>query len=262
MSKIVNSAILAVGHSHLNGFRRAYNNLYNKDPSARPFKLTFMRLLDDIFKPNIVSENGADRLNETIPEQFKAIVHQDNPDVIVSCLMGNEHTFISLLNHPRRFDFYLPSRPDLPTDESAQILPRALVEDVLSNRLEKFRLYLSVLAPLSNGRMIHVPPPPPIADARHIEKYPSLFEKRLLRLGVSPAPFRLKMWLLACEIQRRLCEDAGVLFYRPPDAAFDSSGFLAQACWSEDPTHGNAVYGKLLLDDISTTRFPALAMAE
>jgi hypothetical protein len=182
--------------------------------------------------------------------------------VIVSCLMGNEHNYLSMLNHPRRFDFFLPSRPDLPTDESTQILPFALVEDVLRSRMEKFRLYLSELCPISNRPFIHIPPPPPIAHASHIEKYPARFEKRLHRLGVSPAPFRLKMWLLTCEIQRQLCEDAGVMFYRLPDAVFDRDGFLAQGYWSEDPTHGNGAYGKVLLDDISATSFQALVMAE
>lgn len=261
MSKIVNRAILAVGHSRLGAIRRAYQP-YLKGDGARPFEFTFLRLLDDIFQPNIVSEKGVDNLHELIPARFKEMVHQVNPDVIISCVMGNEHNFLALLNHPRRFDFYLPARPDLLTDESAEVLPVALVEDLIRARLKKFSLYLSVLAPLSNGRMLHVPPPPPVASASHIEAHPAMFEKRLQNRGVSPAPFRLKVWLLTCEIQRQLCEDVGVAFYGLPRAVFDADGFFARSYWNEDPTHGNTEYGKLILDDIVRASFPALVMAE
>ena len=177
----------------------------------------------------------------------------------MSCIMGNEYNFLALLNHPCRFDFYLPARPDLPTDENAELLPVSLVEDLMRARMEKFELYLSALSLLSNCQIIYVPPPPPIVQAAYIEAHPALFAKRLKRFGVSPAPSRLKMWLLNCEIQRQLCERAGVILYPLPEVIFILEGFLAEPYWNEDPTHGNAAYGKVVLDEISRTRFSQLS---
>ena len=259
MSSVVNKSILAVGHSHLAALRRGYRRSYERSATP-PFTFSFMRLLDDAFKPDITEEGGVRKLNQLIPQTFEALVKRDNPDVIVSCITGNEYNFVALLNHPRRFDFYLPGRPDLPTDESAEILPVNLVEDLMRYRLRRLSLYLSALAPLGGGRLIYMPPPPPISDNAYVASNPSHFGEYARKFGVSPKFFRMKMWLLTCGVLRKLCEETGVIFHPVPKSVEDAEGFLAETFWNEDPSHGNFKYGKIILDDIAGTNFRRLVV--
>jgi hypothetical protein len=259
MSGVVNKSILAVGHSHLAALRRGYRRGYQQN-SAPPFNFSFMRLFDDAFKPDITEEDGVRKLNNVIPQTFEALVKRHNPDVIVSCATGNEYNFVALLNHPRRFDFYLPGRPDLPTDESAEILPVDLVEDLMRYRLRRLSLYLSAFAPRGGGRLIHMPPPPPISDNAYIASYPSHFGEYVGKFGISPKFFRMKMWLLTCGVLKKLCEETGVIFHPVPKSVGDAEGFLATTFWNQDPSHGNFEYGKIILDDIARTNFKRLVM--
>ena len=252
MDKVLNKNILGIGHSHLSALRGGYNRGYKRVGKQPPFAFSIIRLFDDEFLPNIVQEDGgAEKLNPAIVRKFKARVRRDQPDVLVSCIMGNEHNSIALLNHPRRFDFFLPSRPDLPADESAEVLPFDLVADLIRHEYRPLMVYFSTLAPLSGCPFVHVPPPPPIPDSDFILAHPQKFEKLLNKFGVSPKFFRMKMWLLTCDVVKSMCDEAGVIFYAIPKSLHDADGFLARPFWKEDPTHANFEYGKNILEDIA-----------
>lgn len=263
MSDVVNNNILVLGHSHLNGLARAYRDFSQKGSSAAaPFIASFLQLHQDAFLPNIITEKRKRRLHDGIEPHFQMVIKRDQPEVIVSCVMGNEYNTLGMLNHPRRFDFYLPARPDLPTDESAEILPVDLVEDLIRSRLaNSVALYLAMISRAgANVAKIHMPPPPPVRETAHIETYPGQFGEKVRQFGVSPPFFRLKMWKLTCEVLRKLCEEAGIIFYRLPDSVFDTDGFLARPFMNQDPTHANARYGRIILDNIARTSFPRLEM--
>ncbi len=258
---MANKSILAIGHSHLVALQRAYRQFYIETSAPPQVTCTFMQLRDPVLTPNIVTQEGDRKLNELIKQRLELAIQRHNPNVIVSCMLGNEYNFLAMLNHRRRYDFYLPARLDLPTDEKAEILPVDLIEDLIRSRLESsLGFLLTEVARLAAGRMIHVPPPPPVRQTAHIEAYPGVFAKRVGRLGVSPPFFRLKMWLLTCEVQRKLCENAGVILHRLPKPVFDPDGFLAEPLLNKDPTHGNAGYGKIMLEDIAGTNFQHLVM--
>jgi hypothetical protein len=264
MTNVINKRLLIFGHSHLNALRRAYRQFYEDgdNPAAPPpFAATFIQLRQDVFQPNIIKEGGNRRLHGAIEQRVSALTEQRKPDVIVSCAMGNEYNTLAMLNHPRRFDFYLPSRLDLPTDETAEILPVDILEDLIRSRLVRsLGLYLELMSSYDSVPKIHVPPPPPVRETAHIEAYPSVFGEKAKKFGVSPAFFRLKMWLLTCEVQKKLCAAAGVTFHSLPNAVFDQDGFLATPFLNKDPTHGNPKYGKVILDDVARTSFPRLLM--
>ena len=263
MSDIINKSILAVGHSHLNALVRAYREFYGKGSTGPgPFTVSFLQLHQDAFQPNIISENRKRRLHDAIEPHFQTVVKRDQPEVIVSCVMGNEYNTVGILNHPRRFDFYLPARPDLPTDENAEILPVGLVEDLIRARLANaVGLYLGMLSRAGTHAVkVHIPPPPPVRENSYIETYPGQFGEKVRQFGVSPPFFRLKMWKLTCRVLQRLCEEAGVNFHRLPDSVFDADGFLAQPFMNRDPTHANARYGQIILDNIARTSFSGLEM--
>ena len=116
--------------------------------SAIERQIEFLRA--HIFSPNgrrVPHGTSVRKLNDVIEVDFKNLIQRERPDLIVSCAMGNEYNGIAMLNHPRRFDFYLPRWPDLYTDESAEILPVDVVEDLLRSRFErKLALYLDMLS--------------------------------------------------------------------------------------------------------------------
>ena len=266
MTTVANKHLLIFGHSHLNALRRAYRRFYGngEDPSAPPpFAVTFIQLHQDVFQPNIVKERGERKLHDAIKQRVAVLVKKDMPSVIASCAMGNEYNTLGMLNHPQRFDFYLPSRLDLPTDETAEVLPVDIVEDLIRIRLERtLGLYLEMISGYGSVPKIHVPPPPPIRETAYIEAYPGVFGEKAKKFGVSPAFFRLKMWALTLEVQKKLCAAAGVILHSLPSSVFDADGFLAKAFLNRDPTHGNAAYGKVVLDDIARTNFSRLVMEE
>lgn len=266
MTDVVNKHLLAFGHSHLNALKRAYRRFYGngKDLSVPPpFAVTFIQLHQDVFQPNILKEKGHRRVNDAIKQRLSTLIERDSPAVIVSCAMGNEYNTVGMLNHPQRFEFYLPTRLDLPTDETAEVLPVDLVEDLIRLRLDRtLGLYFEMLSSVRGVPKIHLPPPPPIRDSAYIEAYPGVFGEKAKKFGVSPAFFRLKMWLLTCEVQKKLCAGAGISFHSLPKSVFDPDGFFAKPFLNEDPTHGNAKYGKLILDDVARTSFPRLAMED
>jgi hypothetical protein len=276
MADLVNKRILALGHSHLGALLRAV-----EERGPGPVDVAFLELPDPKYQPNIAShfdqsgalsrlrrifgrnaKMGARRLNPSIGREFKRLLRRRRPDLIVSCAMGNEYNIIAMLNHPRRFDFYLPGRPDLPTDETAEVLPVDLVEDLINFRLgKKLSMYLDLIAERGGDiPKIHIPPPPPIRSADHIRSYPGHFADRVEKFGISPPFFRLKTWLLTCKVQRKLCQARGIVPYGLPGSIFDTDGFLAERFWRVDPSHGNSDYGQAILDDVAQTDFAERAM--
>lgn len=276
MDTSANKRILVIGHSHLVAIARAHG-FYCRQPDPRPFDVEFLQLRNRVYQPNtgfefddnsmlekllrhlrLGKEQKSGRrirkLNPLIERRFERLLRQHRPDLIASCAMGNEYNTIAMMNHPRRFDFYLPGWPHLPTDETAEVLPVSLVEDLLHARLGKtLALYLDMISLQRATTKIHIPPPPPIRDASHIRAYPGLFNERLNKFGISPPFFRLKMWLLTCEVQRKLCEARGVNFHQLPQTIFDADGFLGPRFWGKDPSHGNLAYGKAILNSIAAT---------
>ena len=60
-----------------------------------------------------------------------------------------------------------------------------------------------------DGPIYVAPPPPPIPDEAHILANPGGFKDLAAERGVSPAPLRLKLWRLYCEVLREQVEAAG-----------------------------------------------------
>jgi hypothetical protein len=251
------SKLLIIGHSHLNALRRADLAVRRKaeatgvTDAAEANRVDFVWLQQAMFRPNIVDNSDQTKsLNEAVVKRIAFYIRRNNPSALVCCILGNEYNAIGLVRHPRPFDFYLPSDPDLPTDTSAEIIPLAMFEELLRQRLSVFRFYLEAFSKFVTIPIVSVPPPPPVPDEKHIMAHPSMFASTVGKLGVSPASLRLKIWKVFVRTQENICQELGVRFHHLPAAVFDSNGCLAKQYWNPDPTHGNAKYGRLMLDDL------------
>lgn len=100
-----------------------------------------------------------------------------------------------------------------------------------------------------DARRIYLNAPPPFGDRTHVERHPG-------KLGgenpppVAPDDLRMTLYRMQTDSYRRIAEKLGAAFVTPAPETLDDRGFLASGFYAADPTHGNAAYGKVMLDAI------------
>jgi len=166
---------------------------------------------------------------------------------VLSMIGGFAHYILGAAEHPRPFDFVLPSRPDLPFDDSRLLVPADAVRAKLTEMGGPQIDPLSELVRISNGPVVHIAPPPPAVDIQIVEYPVDPFEGRRV---VAPKWVRYKIWRLHCEIIEAHCNQNGIRFLPPPAAATDDDGFLLPEYRLSDFLHGNAGYGALVLEQL------------
>ena len=254
--------LVCAGHSHLSAVMRAYRDEFAHEDWN--FTVSPMRLQIETLEPNIVTENGVRRLNPEVVKRMRHVLRRQEPDAVAGFFMGNEVNAMTLVQHPRPFDFHWPEM-ELPVAEGAEIIPFGLIKEQMRHAsTQNAELLIQGLREVYDGRFCILPPPPPNPSEKHIRAHPGRFGKLVRRHGISPAPLRLKMWMLYCQVLREEAPRAGAEVFDIPAQAFDANGFLDAAYWNPDPTHGNQAYGRLiltyLLDQIfslSPERIPA-----
>ena len=97
---------------------------------------------------------------------------------------------------------------------------------------------------------IHVISPPPVGDDRHIAENPGGYFRDKIHLGVAPASLRGKLYRLHTRVVVEFCQEHGIPTLLPPAEAVTEDGFLARPFWKNDPTHANAAYGRLVLEQL------------
>jgi hypothetical protein len=169
--------------------------------------------------------------------------------LVLSLIGGSAHTVLGMVEHPRPFDFVLPSEPDLPTDITRELVPAEAVRAKLIEMSAEYLATVPVLLGVATGPVIQLEPPPPIADAdRIIPHVPWGFFPGQPRL-VAPKWLRYKLWRLHSEVIAAACAAFGVSYRPVPNRAKDGEGFLNPR-YDEDGAHANAAYGALVLDDL------------
>jgi hypothetical protein len=177
-------------------------------------------------------------------------------DLVVSAIGGNQHQVVSLIQHPIPYDLL-----SIRSDENASI-KRAEVNLIPYNTFFEYfwngivngkdGKRLSALKDHSRSPIIHLAPPPPKKDSHYINKnHESHFSKSgILDYGVSPSELRLNVWRLQIEVYKKylLGSDIGLLL--PPKKSMDCDGFLAEDYSARDATHGNNLYGELVIDQL------------
>jgi len=186
---------------------------------------------------------GAD--HPLTPEQLARYA----PTVAISMMGGNQHNRIGLFESPEPFDFYL--------DADDTVLPgrrivrhaemRANIMEMTSRSFER----TTELAGFYKVPTAHVASPPPVYDEAHLVE--TLAEKAAqlgLPLKFTPPSIRMKLYRLQNRILQEWCDQNGIDFLPAPADGQTADGFLAPQFRRNDPTHGNARYGKLVLAQI------------
>lgn len=171
---------------------------------------------------------------------------------IFSCIGGNGHNVIGLLDHPRPFDFVLEDEPDLTLMPDRELVPAAIVRDVIQQFI---RPRLGELARVREcaptAALFHLESPPPVPSEEHIARYPGIFRTQLeTNSRVAPRLLRYKLWRTHCKLFQEACAEHDVTLIPVPAETRDEEGFLAAPYWNPDPTHGNAAYGERVLRQI------------
>jgi hypothetical protein len=161
------------------------------------------------------------------------------------CLASNRNWAWSLTPGPCPFDFIDPAHPNEPV-LSGQLLPYDLVLAKARSEYRSIRPVVDVVRGLASVRVVHFAPPPPIRELQ------AMFDLRpdMIHLiadhGLSPAPFRLKVWRACVRALADVCEEIGIELIMPPAGALDADGYLAEG-YIGDVIHANIAWGRLHL---------------
>lgn len=172
--------------------------------------------------------------------------------LVASMIGGNFHNTFGLIENVVRFDFAVPGEDDFVLSEGRQLVTYELIKHYFTeimNRgfLQSIKALRDFYAP---SRFIHICSPPPIEDNDHIIAHPGGVFKSKVQLGVTPSKLRRKLYDLHSHVVEEFCKVQGIDLLLPPGQAVTSEGFLARPYWMADPTHANAAYGQLVLDQL------------
>lgn len=215
---------LLVGQSHINAIRKAVSA-----DEANWFKVV-----------NI----NQDPIHKTGPDELE-MKRRRFADIGVLCLSigGNFHNVLGMLNHPQ--PFWLVTGP-----ENGQFVPLDMLRrkaEIAQN--EAALIALSVCNLMPSAKRIVISPPPPMANTDHIAKYPGFFADKI-HLGFSPEAHLREIYRVQIALLARTAAEIGAIYLDSPLEAADDNGFLRDEFCNADPTHGNARYGRLVLEQI------------
>lgn len=234
--------LLVVGDSHIVSIQRADVIRQCAPASAVPI-LTFLQLGDPDLRFPIRSEAWQRAIRRKVESAVA--------DEIVSLIGGNAHNIFGLVNHPVKFDFILPSQPDLDVQPDAQLIPLELVRKTLTKRLQPTIDVLDRLIELGFRPRWHLESPPPVPSGDHIRNHPGVFAEQIAKLGIAPAALRYKLWRLHSSIFSEECAARQIEFVGAPATMQDKNGMLVESAWNPDPTHGNGLYGEQLIQQLT-----------
>lgn len=239
-----------IGNSHLNALRQF---LKPQSPQVRQ-RFEAIHVLYVVKPPERVvstAEDGKPQLHALLREKL------DRPDLaglpVFSLIGGADHHYLGLFEHARPFDFILPEQPQLPLNPQAEVLPYGYCVQVMQGMLGDTFDTLSGLRQCVAGPLWHMENPAPIEDNAFCEaNLPPAFQRPAYRgMRVAGPVLRYKVARLHRELVRQHCERIGIRFIACPAESMDEHGFLKPAYWpADDPLHGNALYGQLVLDQV------------
>lgn len=230
-------ALVCIGHSHSVALMRA--------AESGAFPLDTINFWDN--PEPWLEEATVTRLR---PELAKRL---QQGELVLSVIGGSAHTVLGMVEHSRPFDFVLPSAPELPVDETRDLIPAEAVRAKLVEMSAEYLDKIPIIIEAAKGPVIHIEPPPPLADAQVIAAMVpwDLFPGQPRR--IAPKWLRYKLWRMHSEVIAATCMRLGIDYMHAPEEAKDDEGFL-RPCYDQDGAHANAAYGTLVLKAVQRVR--------
>jgi hypothetical protein len=179
-------------------------------------------------------------LRPEIAQMFK-------PKRIYCTFGGSEHSVFGLLESPVKFDFVTARDPSLETGRT--VVLAGLIRETLSRAMTNALNNARELRRLFDCPISYLCTPPPFRQIGEQAVLPRVFQENL-HLGISPPAIRRKLHELHSDIARQAYAAMNIGFLDVPAACMDADGYLLAPYWSKDPTHGNAKYGALVIQQI------------
>ncbi|CAM3247461.1 hypothetical protein [Asticcacaulis taihuensis] len=246
-------AAIVLGHSHLSAI---VNCLVDRPGDPAPddecieyYIFDTVRMGAD-FQFSIPGSSGGLILNPAIFDMIRSKVPADRDLIYISMFGGNAHNALTLLEHPRPFDFILPEAPDLPRIAGAELVPADYIAAFLLRLAYRYILNAETLRNATDRPVYHLESPPPIGDDKfvtsHLEQY---FRDQTTEAEpkIAPRILRYKLWRLHSRIIQGASESRNITFVASPPEAQDDEGFLRPEGYGNDSTHAGPGYADLCL---------------
>jgi hypothetical protein len=232
---------IAFGHSHIVAFAKgAYEYDASDLPAEAPrIQSRFVYLYDPAYNPVFRGPPDAPELNPRLNEQLADAAW----NFVVLVCGGNEHNVLGIVRNKRPFDFVLSSEPDLPLQPGYELVPEALMREVLKRHMAEPLQTMRAFRTATSLPIVQLEPPPPLPNHRVLAYPRELLRASLLRKNIAPELIRHKLWRLESEIYRKFCDEIGIDYLRAPASMINENGMLAEAGWGADATHANPRYG-------------------
>lgn len=234
--------VLIIGDSHTEAIKMALKH-YSSDNDTK-FKFTAYRL-QKIKKKKRVGDIS-------LKDCIQLISKLDSDDLVFSTMGGNLFQIFGLIQHSIAFDMFEPNNP-IGISEDAVSIPYQVIWDIFESFLrEKDGSRFLQIRSTAKCPVFHIAPPPPKKDTAHLlQHHDSYFVRNgLIEKGISSPSLRLKIWKLELQVLRQLCDEFRIRFVETPSSCLSEDGFLHKDYYANDATHGNTLYGSLILQHI------------
>jgi hypothetical protein len=241
--------LLAIGSSHLTALAAGYKEYCGRH--SVPFPMQRLQLQNPAYKPFTRMQDRVVIYNEKLRQDIAAAIATPGVRQIVCCIGGAAHNVVGLVNDPRPFDVLLPGATVDDTVADAEVLPYDVVAETVRHRTKMHIDVLRLVKTLADDLPVcQLCPPPPVAREALVLSRPSSFASELEERGLAPASLRWKLWRTYCNMMADVCAELGVTCLDAPDECLDPAGFLREELWGDDPTHANAEYGILVIEQL------------
>lgn len=246
-------AAVILGHSHLSSIvYQLYDRpgeVYEGEESIQYFVFDTVKMGAD-FQFSVPDGQGGYQLNPVITEMVEERVPKDRSHIYISMFGGNAHNALTLLEHPRPFDFISRENASLPLLDGAEILTSGYIDEFLMKMSEVYRFNTAVLRDYTKSPVFHFESPPPVGSnefiLQHLENW---FKNEGAEPRIAPKYLRYKLWRAHSRIIREACEGYGIEFLETPHEAFDHEGFLREE-HARDSTHADGSFGGIILRNL------------
>jgi hypothetical protein len=171
---------------------------------------------------------------------------------IVSMLNGNEHAQV-LLNRFPAYDFIDVDSPGV--KDGVPVIDSSFIDQSIKGWINAVIPALLVVRRLTTNPFIHVLPPPPREHPERSTHF-EVIDKLVAAFGFLPGHLRLKWYRRYCRQLTATLASLGIHTLAAPTEACTPEGLL-KVEFSEGLTHGNAAYGRLVAQQLSSLLEPA-----